>query len=224
MRVVLWLVALIRADVPLRELDPFRRAGIDAYDLVDELPRGSARLAAWNAYVLQTYGDKLIAASRTAHYVRADTAYVARRLFELVGVWLERAREAAADPAHSTRPGLSGPLPHWHTPVRSREQLVGMRTTLDALRIYVAFDLQSLEAVDRSAARLRARLAEIDARIEAADSLWIARSSEEIRGGIGDALAIGLDKAYALGQLLAQPELLVRLDAEPLRPGQTGLE
>jgi hypothetical protein len=79
MRILPRLKALVRADVPVDALDSVRRVGIDAYDLVDELPRGQARLAAWNAYALQTYGDKLLAASETANYVPADTAFVSRR-------------------------------------------------------------------------------------------------------------------------------------------------
>ena len=57
MRVVPWLVGFFRADVRQAQLEPYQRVGGDAYGLVDELPRGPARLAAWNAYVLQTYAD-----------------------------------------------------------------------------------------------------------------------------------------------------------------------
>ena len=202
MRLVSSITAFFRADVPVRDLDRARSAGIDAYDLLDSLPRGPARLAAWNAYVLQIYGDKLIAASEAAGHVRRDTADVALRLYQRVGPLLAKAQQTSAvdQPTQS-------PLPHWHTPVRSPGELAGMRDTLDALRTYVAFDLESLADADSSVAALRARLAAIDAERARADSLWVRHPPDELRGGIGDALASGLNMTYELGQLLAQPDL-----------------
>ena len=200
MRMIARLVAMLRGDVPVSAFRSIRDAGVDAYELVDELPRGPARVAAWNAYVLQTYGDKLIEASETTRYVRADTAQLAERLYQLAGAWVERARSAT--PQVSS--GSADPLPHWHTAVRWQEQLTGMRRTLDALRIYLAFDLQSV----REDATALTNLTAIDARIDTVDGLWISRANAELRGGIGDALAAGLDLAYALGRSLADPSLV----------------
>ena len=118
----------------------------EVYELVDTLPRGPARVAAWNAYALQTYGDKL-----TAACYAADTADVGRRAYSLAEEWLQRARQPAAGPGDA-RPALPDALPHWHTPIRSHAQLVGMREALEALRTYVAFDLQSSPADDASTA------------------------------------------------------------------------
>jgi hypothetical protein len=201
------LVAMIRADVPVEAFDSIRDAGVDAYELVDALPRGPARLAAWNAYVLQTYADKLIEASKTRQYVRVDTAQLAERLYHLAGASVERAREAGANGARQpARTSLSDPLPRWHTPVRRQEQLAGMRATLDALRIYVSFDVRSFHEDDPSIRTFRELLTAIDARVDTVDGLWIPRANAELRGGIGDALAEGLDLAYALGQSLARPD------------------
>jgi hypothetical protein len=206
MGVMSWLASLIGGDIPVRKLDRVRNAGVDAYDLVDQLPRGQARLAAWNAYVLRTYADKLIAACQTGDYVPTDTANVALRLYEIAGRWVERAQQIAAG---SAGPALPQPFPHWHTPVRSQEELVGMRETLDVLRVYLAYDLESLGADNPAVAALRGRLTAIEQKIQAADGLWLRRAPDELRGGIGDALADGLDLAYALGQSLAQgPEPL----------------
>jgi hypothetical protein len=202
MRLRPWLAALARADVPIRDLDRCRLLGIGAYDLIDELARGPARAAAWNAYVLATYGDKLLAASPTGR-VRADTADLAETLFRLAGVWVERARAIADDPSHPAGVALAEPLPHWHTPVRSQEELVGMREPLETLRIHIAFDLQSISGDDGALPRLREQLAAIDAKVETVDGLWIARAPAELRGGIGTELASGLDRAYALGRELA---------------------
>lgn len=207
MRVIPWLRSLVRAEVPLHALDPFRNAGIDAYELVDELPRGPAKLAAWSAYALQTYGDKLMAASEPAGSVQVETAELARASYHLAGACLQRARRLAADPPQSTQLDLPDRLPHWHTPLRSQEQLIGMRETLEALRVHIAFDVESF-AGDGTASisTLRQGLAAVDAKLETVDRLWIARPPAEIRGGIGDALTTGLDRAYALGQLAANPD------------------
>jgi hypothetical protein len=87
--------------------------------------------------------------------------------------------------------------------VRSQDELAGMRETLDALRVYLTFELQSFDANDPSMIELRERLAAINAKVDTVDGLWLRRAPDELRGGIGDALAAGLDLAYSLGQSLA---------------------
>lgn len=188
-----------RSGVPVREFDALRCLAIDAYDLVNDLPRGAARLAAWNAYVLQTYADKLLAADQTDGYVRGDTAQVAADAYTLAGRYVERAQA----PPSSDPPQLPDALPHWHTPIRSRKQLVGMRETLEALRIYIAYELAGF-GDDESDTSMRAALAAVDAKLETVDRLWIERPPDEIRGGIGTALTTGLDAAYALGKQLCR--------------------
>src|SRR6266436_7486298 len=115
-----------RSGAPARSLGALGRKGTDSYDLVDRLPRSPARVAAWNAYVCQTYADKLVAACRDSGVARSDTAGLVSDLYALVPVWLECAEGAGAP--------RDLPFPHWHTPDRCWEQLVGMRETLEALR------------------------------------------------------------------------------------------
>jgi hypothetical protein len=150
---------------------------VSAYDLVDQLPSGPARAAAWAAYALTTYADKLAAADG-----RSD---VVAEAYARAAACLETARDGGS--------ALPAALPHWRTPVRSREQLVGMRDALDALRTYLAYELRDADA---------SQLARIDAQLTRVDQLWIERPPDEIRGAIGSALAVGLDEAYALGRRL----------------------
>lgn len=150
---------------------------MSAYELVDELPSGPPRAAAWAAYALITYADKLLAADGRSDVVAEAYARAA----------------ACLDVAHTGVGALPASLPHWRTPVRSREQLAGMRDALDALRTYVAYELRDEHAPE---------LSRIDAQLAAVDRLWIERPPPEIRGAIGSALAIGLDEAYALGRRL----------------------
>jgi len=135
-RLLPWLAALGRADVPVRDLDGVRLLAVDAYDLIDELPRGPARAAAWNAYVVVTFADKLLEATQTRR-VRAETAELAEQLYRLAGAWVANARRLAAEPGATS--AAPDPLPHWHTPIRSQEELTGMRETLECLRVYLAY-------------------------------------------------------------------------------------
>jgi hypothetical protein len=150
---------------------------LSAYELVDRLPSGPARAAAWAAYALTTYADKLRAADGTSDVVAEAYANAA----------------ACLDVARDGGGALPDALPHWRTPVRSREQLVGMRDALDALRTYLAYELRDADATP---------IARIDAQLARVDELWIERPPDAIRGAIGSALAIGLDEAYTLGRRL----------------------
>jgi len=150
---------------------------LSAYELVDQLPSGPARSAAWAAYALTTYADKVLAAGGRSDVVAEAYARAATCL----------------DAACGGGGALPDALPHWSTPVRSREQLVGMRDALDALRTFLAYELGDANAPE---------LARIDLQLARVDELWIERPPPEIRGAIGSALAIGLDDAYALGRRL----------------------
>jgi len=150
---------------------------VSAYELVDELPSGQARAAAWAAYALTTYADKLVAADGGSDVVAEAYARAA----------------ACLDVARRGGGAIPDALPHWRTPVRSRNQLVGMRDALDALRTYLAYELKSAAPPE---------LARVDAQLARVDQLWIERPPPEIRGALGSALAVGLDEAYALGRRL----------------------
>ena len=156
----------------------YGRHGTDAYDLADRLPRGRGRVAAWNAYVCQTYADKL---AESCRHAPNEAASFARALYDLACHWLERAQ------APDGRLDLV--LPSWGSLVRSEEELVAMRDTLTALRTYVAFEIGEDDP----------RLTAVDEQIATVDELWIPRPTPEIRAGIGTALTMGIEKAVELG-------------------------
>jgi len=175
-----------RGGTPVQRLDPARTRCIDAYDRVEQLPRGAGRSAAWAAYALLTYGDKLVAAVQDDGYVDVHTAGVAWRSFELAATCLD---PGGAVPAS---------LPRWEGEPPTERQVRGMREALDALRTFLAFDLAS-----RPDEGFAAQLAEIDRQLQKVDRLLVPRPTPELRGGICGALAAGLDDAYALGRALA---------------------
>ena len=173
------LRSYLSSDVSLVDIDPLRARCDGATDLVDDLDNGPERSAAWAAYALQTYADKLLDACGRNGYISPDTAGVARASYKLAATCLAVARGGAGDVPE--RP------PHWRTPLRSHEQLVGMRDTLEALRTYLAYAFPD-------------GAPEVDAELAKVERLWIEHAPAEIRGGIGDALANGLDRAYAAGR------------------------
>jgi hypothetical protein len=72
------LRSYLSADVPVGDLEPLRARCDGATDLVDELHDGPTRSAAWAAYALQTYADKLLAACGRDGSINPETAGVAR--------------------------------------------------------------------------------------------------------------------------------------------------
>jgi len=165
-------------------LESYGRHGADAYDLVERLPRGPARAAAWNAYVCQTYADKL--ALRCTHAPHESTPF-ARALYDLAIEWLRCAND------DSFRGPVDLELPLWGSLVRSSEQLIAMRETLESLRTYVAYDGGEADG----------RLAEVDRRLETAAALWDPRPTPDLRAAIGDALVRGIRAAAGLGAACA---------------------
>jgi hypothetical protein len=182
------LASWLRSEVAETQV-PRQAGGGDAYELVDVLARGPARAAAWSAYALQTYGDKLLEANRDG-FVDGEAAGVAADAFALAARCVEAAKRGD---------GLSGlpqTLPRWRSLRRSEEQLTGMRNTLEALRTYIAYELRDHDDASAHAPGL----AKVDAELRQVERLWVARESPDIRGGLGSALSHGLDRAYSLGR------------------------
>jgi hypothetical protein len=208
------IVGFLRADVPLTELDPYRRAGADAYGLFDETaPTGWARLAAWNAFLPQVYADNLVSACTSSRYVAADTVPFVRQLYQQANRWLEEALKAQASPSYrfAFHAALAHPLPHWHDPLRTDRQLKGMRATLETGRTRAASALGQFQGEESDRDLLRVRLAQVDAELASVERLWSERPTDELRLEIGHELEEALDHVFELGQLLAQPELLSRI-------------
>jgi hypothetical protein len=202
----------IRADVPVREIDPYRQAGADAYELIDEVPPATyARLAAWNAFLLQVYGDNLVAAGSHSRYVMADIVMFARETYQLANVWLDELRKAQASPSYRFIFNLEYHLPHWGDIYRTNEQLRGMRETLETGRTRVASDVERFTGDNSHRELLRVRLAQVDSEVQYIERLWTRKPTSDIRLTLGTTLAAALDHVYEIGQLTALPELILRL-------------
>jgi hypothetical protein len=206
------IAGFFRADVPLSEIEPYRRAGGDAYELYDKAPPASwTGLAAWNAFLLQVYGDNLVSASTSGRYVATDSVVFARRLFQWANVWVEEARKTQASETYRFGFDVPYPLPHWVDELRSDAQLTAMRATLDTGRMHTASGVERFSGEHGRRDRLRVFQAEIDAEAVYVDRLWTGNPTDELRATISFALAEALDHTYELGQLLAQPALFEQL-------------
>ena len=128
----------------------------------------------------------------------------------MVGVWLTYSKQAQANPAYSFDFRLPCPLPNWHTPYRTDDQLRGMRATLESARTRVAADLEAFAGDEAAKGTLRGRLAAVDSTISQIEGLWTRDPDDALRGTIGDTLLRALDGANELGQLLARPDLIPR--------------
>jgi hypothetical protein len=218
------LAAKARGDIPTKDLIAYGRAGSDAYDLLDQLSAsGYPRLCAWNAFVLQTYGDKLLAAVQTPGFAPPETAEQVATLYQFVGGWIARARQAAADPGYRLDVYVPQALPHhWQTAPRTTEQLTGMRDAFQAAQATLVSELGASAGDDGAGARLKALGLGIDSVAEYLDKLWTHEPGPELRATLGATLTDGLNRAYQLGQVLAVPDLLEELHAQPAPPQRSG--
>jgi len=208
-RITDFCASFVRADVRLRDLEPYRRAGGDAYDLLDEVPTPSwARLAAWNAFLLQVYADCLVAAGSNYRYVTVDIAVFARAAYAWANLWVIETRKALASESYRFRFGIPHPLPHWGDRMFTDARLEGMRETLETGRTRAASDLELYAGDGAKLDILRVRSAQVEAEADYISRLWTPKPSLELRGTIGDQLTVSLDRAFELGHLLAQPSLL----------------
>jgi hypothetical protein len=211
-RISQFVGSFVRADLKLSELEPYRRAGSDAYDLIDLVPPASwARLAAWNAFMLQVYADCLVAASSNSRYVQVDVATFAHQLYSTSHAWVIETRKAEASDSYRFAFALPRNLPHWGVGSYAPNWLVGMRDALDTARTRAAHDLEHFTGDAQDREQLGVRLAEIDAQAEYVARLWTAKPTEAQCLTLGYYLVAALDDAFELGHLLAQPALIARI-------------
>jgi len=170
-----------------------------------------ARLAAWNAFLAQVYGDNLVASGSNSRYVTADIVEFARRVYQQASGWMNEVRKAQASPSYRFHFEMPYTLPHWQDLYRTDEQLRAMRQTLETGRTRVASDLERFVGDDTQQGLLRVRLAQVDSEVDYVERLWTRDPTLDLRGTLGATLAGALDHAYEIGQVLAQPELVLRL-------------
>ena len=170
-----------------------------------------ARLAAWNAFLLQVYADNLVAPAPPRATSPPTSRSSPATSTRCANIWVAGGAQGAGErglllrlPPAAPAPALARPRPHRRAARRDAR-------TLDTGRTRVASELERFEGDDAKLDGLRVRLAEIDAEAGYVERLWTEEPTYELRCTIGDCLTDGLDDVYELGHLLAQPALLEQL-------------
>lgn len=259
------LTSALRGEVAATTLETYRRAGSAAYeDLLNaeqtrrELAdagtnlwaltpgQSTQLLSTWNAFALQTLGDRFIEADyeadpATVGYLPPVTAEQAARFLGEVQQWSGLARRGAADPAFdlTAERALPAPLPAWvevePCPI---PHLVAMVAAARSMREHIEAALADFnrtplpEGKEPVAARLRGMLADADSAVAYAESMRSAGENRSVHERVEKLVQKGIGIYYHVGQLLAQPALLERPEVEiavmdarslPL-PGEPGFD
>jgi hypothetical protein len=183
---------------------------------------GSQRLAAWNAFVLQTLGERFLDADyaakpATAGFVPAVTYDQTARWLAAVEGWVSRARQARANPDYdiSRELGLPAGLPPWaEAEPCPPEHLTALLAAIPPVREHVDVALFALEKAgvpDRRRPafnRLRQQAAEAAAATDYAIALRVQRHDATLHELIENNLKRALELWFHAGQLAAMPQLL----------------
>ncbi|HUY71245.1 MAG TPA: hypothetical protein VMV08_03325 [Gaiellaceae bacterium] len=209
------LQAKARGEVSTAALAAYSSANSEAYSLLDDQPAtGTARLAAWCAFVLQTHADNMLGSGSSPGVASPEACEEAEVMFELVGAWLERAHAAAASAAYVLDVIVPQPLPQPRAP-RTTGVLKAMKQTLETVQARAGADLAE-RAADPIHERLAPMMSGVQSAIDSTGALSAPSVSDDLKAMLGQTLRGGLDRAYQVGQLLAVPELLGK--PEPSAP------
>ena len=235
------VLAATQGEVSAELLEAYRRAGSAIHRQLDhaEKRRLDLKLAGkspweagrheqlellctWNAFALQTLGDKMLDADyaeqpATAYFVPRVTFDQVQAYYGQVEGWLGRARAAEGNPQYGVDVSLPASLPSW-SPVEPcpRPHLGGMLAALKAMRLHATAALHVFEGEgtpkERQAdlARLRQLFGEAEAKTEYAERLYAPNATAELHERVEEHAKNAVELYYRLGQLLSMPSLLGR--------------
>ncbi|MBB4913445.1 hypothetical protein [Streptosporangium saharense] len=233
----------------LDEAEVLRRSmaaeGIDPWSAPEAV--AAQQLYAWNAFVLQTLGDKMIEAdyhadTRTVGYLPQVTAEQVWAFFGQVEGWLSLARQAAANPGFRIADprALPADLPGWvEVQPCPSAHLEAMIAASAAIREHAELALGLLEQAGVPQTRLadRDRLRQLAAQAATAADYAVNMYSPGVDARlhelIEERLRGVLGTYHHLGQLVAMPTLLrtygspqepPRRHRKLPRPGQPGFD
>jgi hypothetical protein len=235
------VMAGFKNEVPAKTLESIQKAGIGVYRALDDaeavrldlaargidawgapVAAAAQQLYAWNAYVLQTLGDKMIEAdyradTRTVGYLPKVTAEQVWAFFGQVEHWLSLTRQAAANPAYRLDGTVALPaaLPGWveiePCPAVHLEALIAAGAAIREHADVALGTFESTCANDEHRAdldRLRQIAAEATSSADYAANIFEPGASQELHEIIEQRLQHALETYYHLGQIIAMPSLL----------------
>ncbi|BDP43456.1 hypothetical protein DAETH_34250 (plasmid) [Deinococcus aetherius] len=231
--------AFARGERDAETLYAYRRAGAQVHPLLDAAERrrfdltlsgkspfavprhvGLELACAWNAFTLQTLGDRMLEADEaadpgTAGFVPPVTFDQVQGYYTEVGRWLGYASQAEHDAGFDLPAGtLPARLPDW-SPVEPcpRPHLDAMIAALDALRLHAEAAMHALEQgtpeADRSKlARLRGLFAEALSAANYVSGMYRPGASVALHEQIEEHAKRAIEGLYRVGQFISYPALL----------------
>jgi hypothetical protein len=239
-----WLIGTIRGELSTSGLDGVRTAGASAYSLAEEAERLRLEpgwdpwrqdtrtqlflVCAWNAFALQTTADRLLEADAaadplTAELVPVETLAFAQDCYAQVMTWVQSARFAQANTAYRVTKPLPAALPTWPRIEQTRSVHVrALKEAYEAVAPRAEYELGRL--VQTAASEHAHELAEMNllhaqmrTSVELARTLESHAQSHPQLQEARDDLVRALGCAYTLGQLVAMPSLVERLQLAGFR-------
>lgn len=241
--------AFTRGEQDAETLYAYKRAGAPVHDLLDAAERRRFELAAggtspfemsaqvgtelactWNAFALQTLGDKMLEADEvadpdTAGFVPPVTFNQVQGYYQQVQQWLAYASRAGHDAAFGLPYGtLPARLPDW-SPVEPcpRPHIDAMMAALKAMLLHAEAAMNALET--RTPASDLARLgqvrglyAQVKSRAEYAAGMYSPGASQALHEQVEEVAKKALEELYLVGQYLSYPALMTALPiaAQPI--------
>jgi hypothetical protein len=239
-----WLVGTFRGELSSSGLDGLRTAGASAYSLSEEADALRAEpgwdpwdqspgtqlfvVCAWNAFALQTTADQLLASGAppdalTAELVPEVTLAFAQDCYTQVMGWVQSARYAQANEAYRPTMPLPAALPVWPRFGEARlEHVRALQHAYDAVAPRAEYELGRVIQTatpkhERQGAEMNLIAARMHTCVEFAGSLGSHSQSHQQLREACDNLVSALGCAYTLGQLVAMPSLVERLQLAGFR-------
>lgn len=249
------LVCRLHGEVPADTLEAYRRASLAVHDLLEEseqrrldaqakgltpwtLPTAQQAelLCTWNAYVLQTLGDKFLEADYagnpiTVGYVPPITADQVLGFYTPVEGWLSRAHEARANPHYRLDVAVPSDLPAWsEVEPCPNAHLYGMLEAMRAIRHHADRAMEALPAGDEGLDKdkqaqlgaIRQMYAAATSKARYADDLHGTDPSRTVHERVEPHVKAAIEGFYRMGQLAAMPALAGPAAAPPRPAPRSG--
>jgi hypothetical protein len=240
-------MAILSGEVSADTLEAYRRASLAVYDALDhsESHRESAKaegknawtlppatkaeiLCTWNAFVLQTLGDRFLEADyhgdpNTVGFVPPITSDQILRFYSQVEGWLNRAQQAHFNPNYVLDVAVPADLPAWsEVEPCPNAHLFGMLEAMRAVRDHTEAALTFLndsppqgKEQEKQRDLIRQLHASAATKARYADDMVAGNPSKEVHERVEEHVKAAIEGYYKLGQLLAMPELATQVLAPP---------
>lgn len=243
-------MAAMTGEVSADTLEAYRRASLAVYDALEHLQshRDGAKanghnawtmpastkaemLCTWNAFVLQTLGDRILEADyandpSTRGFVPAVTSDQIPRFYLQVEGWLNRASQAHNNASYKLDVAVPAEMPAWsEVEPCPNAHLFGMLEAMRAVRDHTEAALIFLndsppQGAEQEKSRDLIRQLHGSATTTAryADDMMSGNPSRDIHERVEEHVKDAIEGFYLLGQLLAMPELASKVMLPALAP------